>query len=322
MKLICPNCQKELTVPDQYAGQVMKCPLCAGNFTAPTLPQAPSAPEPGPSAAPPNTYGLAPEPITPVTAPSPAPAPPRKRELAPTPAPTTPAPQTPVSTDYQRRRSFTINARILPWIAVVCLGLVFFLQFFPWIGFYAAPGGDAIATQNAWGMAFGNSANPEYKDVFEKGFSGNFLMGFYALLFVILLLLAIGALIVGIMPVQVPPQVQKLVPWRWTLVGGLALLTFLFLVLQLLAGTSFESELADKIANHPGDLVPALQTASGQEAKRSTGIVQAALTNSIHRTNWLRLAVVLQLVAIVAAGLTSWIGHRVGQPVPRIDLQW
>src|SRR5258707_13195907 len=80
MKLICPSCQKELTVPDQYAGQVMKCPLCAGNFTAPTLPQAGAAPQPAPPA-PPYTYAVGPQPILPVNPPAPpptsAPAPPR-----------------------------------------------------------------------------------------------------------------------------------------------------------------------------------------------------------------------------------------------------
>jgi len=34
MNLLCPNCQKMLTVPEQYAGQLMKCPLCAGTFNA------------------------------------------------------------------------------------------------------------------------------------------------------------------------------------------------------------------------------------------------------------------------------------------------
>ena len=38
MNLLCPNCQKMLTVPEQYAGQLMKCPLCSGNFTVPALP--------------------------------------------------------------------------------------------------------------------------------------------------------------------------------------------------------------------------------------------------------------------------------------------
>ena len=39
MNLLCPNCQKPLTVPEQYAGQPMRCPLCAGTFTVPALPQ-------------------------------------------------------------------------------------------------------------------------------------------------------------------------------------------------------------------------------------------------------------------------------------------
>src|SRR2546430_2271606 len=38
MNLLCPNCGKMLTVPDQYAGQMMKCRLCSGPFTVPALP--------------------------------------------------------------------------------------------------------------------------------------------------------------------------------------------------------------------------------------------------------------------------------------------
>ena len=38
MNLLCPNCQKPLTVPEQYAGQPMRCPLCSGTFTVPALP--------------------------------------------------------------------------------------------------------------------------------------------------------------------------------------------------------------------------------------------------------------------------------------------
>ena len=60
MNLLCPNCQKMLTVPEQYAGQLMKCPLCAGTFTVPGLPpDAPSMPAPAPSQ--PAAYGLAAE---------------------------------------------------------------------------------------------------------------------------------------------------------------------------------------------------------------------------------------------------------------------
>jgi hypothetical protein len=46
MNLLCPNCQKQLSVGDQYAGQLMKCPLCQGTFTVPTLPPGESSPPP------------------------------------------------------------------------------------------------------------------------------------------------------------------------------------------------------------------------------------------------------------------------------------
>ena len=54
MNLLCPACQKMITVPDQYAGQTMKCPLCSQLFPAPVLPPAnplPPSVEPSPSSA-------------------------------------------------------------------------------------------------------------------------------------------------------------------------------------------------------------------------------------------------------------------------------
>src|SRR5439155_16195896 len=38
MNLACPNCQRMITIADQFAGQMMQCPLCNGTFTAPMLP--------------------------------------------------------------------------------------------------------------------------------------------------------------------------------------------------------------------------------------------------------------------------------------------
>ena len=51
MNLLCPNCQKMLTVPEQYAGQLMKCPLCSNNFTVPALPRS-DEPDPVPHTGP------------------------------------------------------------------------------------------------------------------------------------------------------------------------------------------------------------------------------------------------------------------------------
>ena len=47
--VLCPHCQKMLTIPGQYAGQLMKCPLCAKTFTAPEHPQPPKPKPSGPA---------------------------------------------------------------------------------------------------------------------------------------------------------------------------------------------------------------------------------------------------------------------------------
>ncbi len=71
MNLLCPNCQKMLTVPEEFAGQLMKCPLCSGTFTVPGLPGA--APPP-PSVQPePDIYTVRPEPLPPPSPPVPPP---------------------------------------------------------------------------------------------------------------------------------------------------------------------------------------------------------------------------------------------------------
>src|SRR5437868_14538270 len=67
MELLCPSCQKTLTIPDQYAGQLMKCPLCQQTFTAPALPPTPAAAAPPPPAPP-----IQMEPLPPMSAPPPA----------------------------------------------------------------------------------------------------------------------------------------------------------------------------------------------------------------------------------------------------------
>ena len=62
MNLLCPHCQKMLTVPDLHAGQMMQCPLCGNTFTAPALApatetDAPRMPVYAPVAGPPPTSG-------------------------------------------------------------------------------------------------------------------------------------------------------------------------------------------------------------------------------------------------------------------------
>ncbi|NBO92809.1 MAG: hypothetical protein EBV06_10955 [Planctomycetia bacterium] len=224
MNLLCPNCQKMLTVPEQYAGQLMKCPMCVTNFTVPALPTStpgtpPSSPAPAFNPAPPTSppapppidvYGLKKEPaFSPPPVPAFATNPPSSTSpstIEPTkispPSPTTSLP--PSTTGYQAGEysdnlRVVFDPKILQWVPAVALLLVFVLQFFPWIGVYV--GGRDIMSQGAWGAAVGSWTKPDsdltaffslstdkeaQKDFDDKNASGNE-PGFSLLLFLYLM---------------------------------------------------------------------------------------------------------------------------------------
>jgi len=278
MNLLCPNCQKPLTVPEQYAGQPMRCPLCSGTFTVPALPTpaAPPAPAPlpPPSIAPPvpaDTYGLK----DPVAPPPPAAASPVSdlvleevplTSRAPStftggappsgPRPTfTEAqpsyPSAPTPEGYQRKYTIWFSPKVLQYVAPVALFLVFVLMFFPWVGVY--PGGVADAWQYGWQAPFGGYSldsdvaedSPPFPKYTEKGAEKttapgyNVLLIFYLLVFIPTLLIALGCLALAFLPPhKLPPVAHPLLPWRWGIVAGLNLILLLFLVLQLVLGFS------------------------------------------------------------------------------------
>jgi hypothetical protein len=186
MNLLCPNCQKMLTVPEQYAGQLMKCPLCSGNFTVPALPggphvdpapafaPAPAAPPPPSAPSLPDAYAvkfepeLAPAPPKPPvetpafsTAPpeqafsfaTPPAAPPKAPATSSSSGPSTPPAPPPPPGDYTRKVAICFSDKVLQWVPPGAILLIFFLTWFPWVGVY--PGGVAAVTQNAWQAAVG-----------------------------------------------------------------------------------------------------------------------------------------------------------------------
>ena len=265
MNLLCPNCQKPLSVAEQYAGQPMRCPLCAGTFTVPALPQTPPQPSPPPPPptpprAPAETYGfkdpVAPSPPSPelnFESTSPAPKPPSSFTGSPPPGPP-PAltdeqptfPATPTPEGYHRKYTIWFSPRVLQYVAPVCLFVVFVLTFFAWTGIY--PGGVPDAWQNAWQGAFaGYSTDPDAASIvapFPKGGEPgvDFLLIFYVLLLIPTLLITVGCLALAFVhPSKLPPSTYPLLPWRWGGVAALNLILFLFLVLQLVFGFSLEN---------------------------------------------------------------------------------
>jgi len=307
MNLVCPNCQKTLTVADQHAGQMMKCPMCSHDFRAPVLPGVPaamgapappsqppsSAPQPpgsparspsgsddvfGFAASPPSSAPRVEYPAPPVSAPEP----PKKQRARETP----PSPPPPV--DYQQTLTIWISPRVVPWIAPVALLLVFVLMWFPWIDYPGKP----PTTQTGWGTAFGHY------------FSA--LGIFFVLFFLPALALAVACLAIPRLKLGLPPAVKQFWPWRALFYGGLALLAFLFLLLQLLAGFGLE-DVAD---------VPSAVTRSSSKVEEVLNIYM------MRRTPWLALAALCQLTALVGALLELWLTMRKNRPIPKIDIRW
>src|SRR5262249_4736781 len=132
--------------------------------------------------------------------------------------------------DYQHSAAVWLSPKVLPWIAPVCLLLVFVLQWFDWVGLY--PGGVPAATQNAWQAAFGGMTKdgdlkrgPFKSEEDKPGWS--LLTFFYLLpLFFLVLGVTIASTIVGMIPVKLPPAVEKFLPWRWGIVAAANLILF------------------------------------------------------------------------------------------------
>lgn len=286
MNLLCPNCQKMLQVAEQYAGQLMKCPLCEGTFTVPTLPSSmaahpivasvgagAAASEPAPGSAS-ELYRLAPpEPAASsaetLSKPTP-PLPPRERPAFHESA----ASSSPPIGPYAHVFRMTIKPEVLYWIPPAALGVVFILLFFPWIDVIQ----QTRESYTGWQTGFGDKYSA--------------LGLFYVLLFIVTLLLAAAAIGLPHLPAdRLPASVLPLLPWRCAIVGFAAFLAFVFLALELV--TSF-----------------------GPERETSTTIFS-------YRTSWLRLAVFFHLLAVVSAGFELWLTMRRNQqPHPKIEIMW
>ncbi|MFO0876329.1 MAG: hypothetical protein U0840_03065 [Gemmataceae bacterium] len=359
MNLLCPNCQKMLTVPEQFAGQLMKCPLCSGTFTVPALPAgaelsapaapaftAPSTPSTAPSSLP--TEPAPPLPSTPAFTTGPAePAfatgsPPKKSEPA---APATPPPSTSpgLPEGYSHRVQLQATEKMIEYLPVTCLLIIFVLQFFSWVGVY--PGGVPAVTQNAWQAAFGGySSDPDMKEKFriiterdaakinedkrvdykevsnEPGVSPLTLL--YLLpFFLVTLVLAIFIVVQPYLgSLKLPAQVLQVLPWKWTLLAALNAILLLFLSLQLVLNFSLESTVRVWIENKPEVKVD--RDAKTEEVKQKTALLGNFL-GQIRRTNYLVLVFFLHLIATLSAALIYWLERRgPSKPLPTLELRW
>jgi hypothetical protein len=209
MNLLCPNCQKPISVLEQYAGQPMQCPLCSGTFTVPALP----ATEPAAHAvSAPETYGLRHEP---------GPPPPATESSAhpeaafPPSAATRAAP--PAPGEYAHGFTWRVNPRVVPWLAPVGLVLVFVMTLFPWRPVFAV----GISNENAWQWGF-------------SGVQPSAWIGTYVILTFLAMLVAVAVLLMNLKVIPDVPALHAIRPWRGLIVAGVSGLAFLFFVIECL----------------------------------------------------------------------------------------
>jgi hypothetical protein len=362
MNLLCPNCQKMLTVPEQYAGQLMKCPMCSTNFTVPALPPG-GAPEPPPAPAfaaepspppPPDTYGVKHDPVPafapPPAPPAPPPAPPVPAFATTSPSPTlgstitdpgkssSPLPP-PKAGDYTDGWRVVFDPKVLQYVPAAALLLVFVLQFFPWVGVYV--GGIPVTTQGAWGAAVGGYSKPdmdlteffefktdkEAQEKFDdKNASGNdpqfSLLIFFYLLPLFFVTLAASVGVVALPYIQVPLPPQVQQILPWKWAIVAGLNSLLLLFLLLQYVLPFSLE--NRVAANVASNPVLKEDPKGKtDVEKTKEVKRGEQINRVQRTFWWRMVVLLHIVATAAAGLVYWVERRgPAKPLPALELRW
>jgi hypothetical protein len=242
---------------------------------------------------------------------------------------------------YRHTLPLTVSPRVLRWVPPVSLILVLILSFFNWAGLY--PGGYGLFTQNGWQTAFG-SWSPD-KLLKEKGIQGGSVMGrFYEveddtimlkddkpgasvlMIFVIILLciavlLGIAFIVFNLLPPRTAPFIDVLKAWQGLILGGLALLMFLFLVIELLIGFNSERVVAKVVDER---FKTAREEADTPEKKTVLEVARGASLDALglRHTFWFRLAFWLIFIAALCGFLEFWGTRRGNRPLPKLEFVW
>ncbi|MDY3562213.1 zinc-ribbon domain-containing protein [Gemmata sp. JC673] len=324
MRLVCPQCMSNVTVPDNTAGKEATCPNCGKSFPTPARYTA-TVSELGTAAVPPP--GLAPPiPVLPVIPPVP-PAPPGL--VSPPTGGFLPGPANiDAPTGYTKSRGITISPTVVAWLPAALLTAVLLLTFFPWVGSYA--GNSAVYSQRPWGALFSGTPSRNFRleqaNLIPGGWIDKTHSDWLLLPFFLCLLtgLAFAWAERAMKPpgLSAPPPLVKLWPWRNSIVAGCAALALIFLLWQLANGFGMERAIKQHIAEQfsqrraeaadsPGKL-EALEYEEAQELRKY----------DIERTTWLCLALMCNVLAVCAVVTRVALDNRGNKPPPKLLLHY
>jgi hypothetical protein len=120
--------------------------------------------------------------------------------------------------------------------------------------------------------------------------------------------------------IQLPPQVQQFLPWKWAIVAGLNALLLLFVLLQFLLPFSLESRVAGFVNSDPTLRYDDKDKSAIEKEKQ---VKRGIILGQVQRTTYFSLVVLFHLLASLAAGMVYWIEKRgPGKPLPRVEFRW
>jgi hypothetical protein len=223
----------------------------------------------------------------------------------------------------------TLRRTTVRWLAPGALVLVFLLAFFPWLT--VAPNGNRVCTQTGWQAAFGGgfSTDPLGDRVLgaEAALNPHRGVNVWLLFFFILLILtaalAIADRVLTGRQVTIPDIIRPVWPQRQLIVAGLCAAMFLLLLLPIFFGFGLESA----VAAAAEAAVPPVQATVAKPEPTTTDLKERDLRRDVEvakygldRTFWLGLAVAVQAVALIGAGMTRWLDLHPNAPDPRVEV--
>lgn len=320
-KLICPNCAKFVTVPDDAAGTTVPCPECKVPFPVPArydpVVSVPAAPAPPPVVAPPPAAPPAP----------PGFVPPEQRPLPPTPV---------LPAGYAHTVGLTLKAEALAWVPAVGLTLILLLTFFVWVGSYV--GGHPVYAQTAWRALTGSPSRNFHLEEFTQQQSGwpadvlNKVQSDWLLVLPYLLALVAAVALAWaerfVMTVdrgRLPKRLGFLGdvwPYRIPVLAALATVAALLLLVLLARGFGLERAMRETVtAKYADERVKAEGNPSKLETIEWKADQELSRFN-LERTFWLDLAVLLHVVVVLAMVGRAWLDRRGDKPPPRLVVQY
>ena len=327
MRLLCPFCQQSIVVPDSEAGKAVNCPECGQQFAAPQLytpaptPMSESLPRVDKS----NGPAPVPKPV-PETYVGERPG----ADLPELDLPEVPRPDREMS-GYDRMASFPIAPRVVRWIPAGALFLAFILTMLPWDGLY--PAGYPAFTQSPWHAVVASmSRDPvaddalrvgdvKVGDILDKKLHMNWwLFPYLALIFPTLLLAAAGP-VVDLAKVKLPASVEPLWHLRPVILGVLCLLLLLLLMAQWASGFGLQRAVNDWVEGEYAETKAAANTPE----KLQRWEMQVAMKKGeyhVKTTPWLRLALLMHLIATAAVVTEAGLTLRGKKPPPRLAAMW